>query len=55
MVTLFILISSAQISSSQRLASLYRFLINVLTGFPDFGKKKMGGGRIFAFPHFRYC
>lgn len=43
MVTLFILISSAQISSSQRLASLYRFLINVLTDFPDFGKKKNGG------------
>lgn len=34
-VTLFILISSAQISSSQRLAGSYRFLINVLTDFPD--------------------
>lgn len=37
MVTLFILISSAQISSSQRLAGSYRFLINVLTDFPDLG------------------
>lgn len=36
-VTLFILISSAQISSSQRLAGSYRFLINVLTDFPDLG------------------
>lgn len=33
--TLFILISSAQISSSQRLAGSYRFLINVVTDFPN--------------------
>lgn len=34
-VTLFTLISSEQISSSQRLAGSYRFLINVVTDFPD--------------------
>lgn len=43
-VTLFILISSAQISSSQRLAGSYRFLINVLTDFPDLGRKGWGLG-----------
>lgn len=42
--TLFILISSAQISSSQRLAGSYRFLINVLTDFPDWGLGRGGGG-----------
>lgn len=66
MVTSFLLISPVQISSWQRLASLYRFLIRVLTDFPDFGKekkkkkkKKQQQGeekkRIFAFPRFRYC
>lgn len=40
MVTSFLLISPVQISSWQRLASLYRFLIRVLTDFPDFGKEK---------------
>lgn len=36
MATLFALISSEQISSSQRLAGSYRFLINVVTDFsPD--------------------
>lgn len=33
MATLFVLISSEQISSSQRLAGSYRFLINVVTDF----------------------
>lgn len=42
-VTLFILISSAQISSSQRLAGSKRFLINVWTHFPDLGDD--GGDR----------
>lgn len=35
--TLFVLISSEQISSSQRLAGSYRFLINVVTDFSRLG------------------
>lgn len=37
MATLFGLISSEQISSSQRLAGSYRFLINVVTDFSRLG------------------
>lgn len=37
MATLFALISSEQISSSQRLAGSYRFLINVVTDFSRLG------------------
>lgn len=37
MATLFALISSEQISSSQRLAGSYRFLINVVTDFSPTG------------------
>lgn len=42
MVALFILISSAQLSSSQHLAGSYRFLINILTDFLTWGR--LGNG-----------
>jgi hypothetical protein len=41
--TLFALISSEQISSSQRLAGSYRFLINVVT---DFSRLGLGRGLV---------
>lgn len=61
MVTLLLRVSSARIGSLRRLAPLYGFPTKVLTGFPDFGKKKEWGGgggkekkmRVFACPRFR--